>query len=146
MLDEWNFYNRECTSFVAWCLNSRNGIPFTNQYAGAARWGNAGDWGHVARSLGFAVDGSPAVGAVAWWSGGHVGWVSAVNGSSVYSGAVTADMTAVGGYGSGGRGFGGGVRREPDNVVPQRLVADGTGKRGSGGALGGDEQGAESLG
>ena len=83
MLDEWNFYNRECTSFVAWCLNSRNGIPFTNQYAGAARWGNAGDWGHVARSLGFAVDGSPAVGAVAWWSGGHVGWVSAVNGSSV---------------------------------------------------------------
>lgn len=22
LVDEWNFYNRECTSFTAWCLNS----------------------------------------------------------------------------------------------------------------------------
>lgn len=83
VVDEWNFYNRECTSFVAWCLNSRNGVPFTNQYAGAARWGNAGEWGNVARNRGFVVDGNPAVGSVAWWSSGHVGWVSAVNGTRV---------------------------------------------------------------
>ena len=27
-LECWNFYNRECTSFAAWCLVSRNGIEF----------------------------------------------------------------------------------------------------------------------
>ncbi|MBR4575932.1 MAG: InlB B-repeat-containing protein [Clostridia bacterium] len=83
LVDDWNFYSRECTSFVAWCLNTRNGIPFTNQYAGASKWGNAGEWAGVARSLGYVVDGNPAVGAVAWWSSGHVGWVSEVNGTSV---------------------------------------------------------------
>ena len=24
LIDPWRFLNRECTSFVAWCLNSRN--------------------------------------------------------------------------------------------------------------------------
>ena len=53
LVDKWNFYNRECTSFVAWCLNSRNGIPFTNQYGGVTRWGNAKEWGEVAKKLGY---------------------------------------------------------------------------------------------
>jgi len=89
LVDRWNFYNRECTSFVAWCLNSRNEISFTNQYMGVSRWGNAGDWAEVARGLGMTVDMNPAVGAVAWWgvsatsSTGHVAWVSAVNGDTV---------------------------------------------------------------
>ncbi len=84
--DEWNFYNRECTSFVAWCLNSRNGVYFTNQYGGVTRWGNAKQWGGVATSLGIAVNGNPAVGSVAWSSEGtwgHVAWVKAVNGNNV---------------------------------------------------------------
>jgi surface antigen len=87
IVDPWNFYNRECTSFAAWCLNSRNGVKFTNQYLGASRWGNANTWGMVAKSLGVTVNMTPAVGAIAWWTTGkygHVAWVSAVNGSSVF--------------------------------------------------------------
>lgn len=85
VVDEWNFYNRECTSFVAWCLNSRNGVAFTNWYGGV-RWGNANNWGNAAKSIGIAVDSTPAVGAVAWSNSGqygHVAWVSAVNGNNV---------------------------------------------------------------
>lgn len=84
--DEWNFAYRQCTSFVAWRLNSANGIPFSNQYGGLYRWGDAGQWAASARSLGIAVDTVPEVGAIAW-SGplyadasfyGHVAWVSQV--------------------------------------------------------------------
>lgn len=83
LVDPWNFYNRECTSFVAWRLNSANGVGFTNQYKGVARWGNAKEWGGVARSVGIPVNGTPARGAVAWSSAGefgHVAWVAGVNG------------------------------------------------------------------
>ncbi|MBQ6998950.1 MAG: RICIN domain-containing protein [Clostridia bacterium] len=83
VVDEWNFYNRECTSFVAWCLNSRNGVSFTNQYGGVARWGNANEWGAVAKKLGIAVDNVPAIGSVAWWSSCHVAWVKAIEGNYV---------------------------------------------------------------
>ena len=86
VVDEWNFYNRECTSFVAWRLNSANGIRFTNQYAGQARWGNAIQWGDAARRAGIPVNSTPAVGAVAWSNAGtygHVAWVAAVSGSTV---------------------------------------------------------------
>lgn len=85
LVDPWNFYNRECTSFVAWCLNSRNGVAFTNWYGGV-RWGHAKNWGNAARSIGITVNSSPAVGSVAWSNSGtygHVAWVSAVNGNSV---------------------------------------------------------------
>lgn len=85
VIDEWNFYNRECTSFVSWCLNSRNGINFHNWY-GNIRWGDATDWGSVARRLGIPVDQNPSVGAIAWWDSGtygHVAWVKEVNGNNV---------------------------------------------------------------
>lgn len=82
VVDKWNFLNRECTSFVAWCLNSRNGVAFTNQYGGVDRWGNASAWGGVAKNLGIAVDMNPAPGSVWWSSNGHVAWVREVNGSS----------------------------------------------------------------
>ena len=49
-IDPWNFYYRQCTSFVAWCLNSRNKINFTNQYGGVARWGHGKEWATAARS------------------------------------------------------------------------------------------------
>ena len=90
VVDEWNFYNRECTSFAAWCLNSRNGFGFHNWYGGI-QWGNANTWNDAASRLGFAVNSTPAVGAIAYWesghggagSVGHVAWVKAVNGSQV---------------------------------------------------------------
>lgn len=89
LVDPWNFYNRQCTSFAAFCLNSRNGFAFHNHYGGR-HWGNAGYWGGVARGLGIAVDSNPAVGAIAWWdngsnggSMGHVAWVAEVAASTV---------------------------------------------------------------
>ena len=91
--DEYRFYKGECTSFVAWCLNSRNGVSFTNYYLGR-EWGDAKNWGSVARSLGITVDKNPAVGSVAWSDNGtwgHVAWVYEVNGDKVsieeYSGS-----------------------------------------------------------
>lgn len=85
VVDEWNFYNRECTSFVAWRLNSRNGIKFTNWYGGQ-KWGHAKNWGITAKNIKVTVDMNPEVGSV-WWSDkgtyGHVAWVKAVNGNEV---------------------------------------------------------------
>ena len=78
--DEWRFYNRECVSFVAWCLNSRNHVAFSN-YMRGVWWGNANTWDDAARALGYTVDRTPAVGAVAYWESGyygHVAWVSAI--------------------------------------------------------------------
>jgi surface antigen len=81
VIDPWRFYNRECTSFVAWRLNSRNGVAFNDYYRGPL-WGNANNWGNAARSLGIPVNSTPAVGSVAWSNAGtfgHVAWVSDVN-------------------------------------------------------------------
>ena len=82
LFDPWLFYNRECTSFVAWRLNSRNGVAFRNWYGGP-RWGNANTWDDAARSVGIPVNGTPAVGAIAQRDAGsgHVAWVEAVNGN-----------------------------------------------------------------
>ncbi len=77
VLDTWREYNRECTSFVAFRLSSRNGfeMPF---------YANAADWGTKAAALGYAVNSTPAVGAVAWSSSPqHVAWVEAISGASV---------------------------------------------------------------
>lgn len=83
LVDPWTFYNRECTSFVAWRLNSVNGANFTNSMRGpngkAGRFGNADNWGPNARAVGYSVNNTPAVGSVAWWSSTHVAWVAQVN-------------------------------------------------------------------
>jgi len=71
--DPWGMYNRECVSFVAWRLHSRNGyeMPFHD---------DALNWGPRARARGVTVDRIPTVGSVAWYAYGHVAWVEAVNG------------------------------------------------------------------
>jgi surface antigen len=79
MFDNWREYNRECTSFAAWALASRNGfnMPFND---------NANRWGDRARALGYHVDGSPAVGSIAWSDAGrygHVAYVVDVSGGTV---------------------------------------------------------------
>lgn len=89
-VDQWNFYTRECTSFVAWRINNDLGIPFTNQYGNPAggRWGNAEHWDDAAASIGIGVDGNPTANSVAVWdpgvggvgSAGHVAFVMSVNG------------------------------------------------------------------
>src|SRR5215210_5461640 len=89
LVDPWNFYNRECTSFVAWRLNHDAGIAFHNWYKGH-HWGDAAIWKQAALDSGVKVDGTAKVGAVAWWakgsagsSSGHVAWVMAVDSSSI---------------------------------------------------------------
>lgn len=82
-VDAWNFYQCECTSFVAWCLNARNGVGFHNYYGGV-KWSNAKNWKNAAQAIGITVNGNPAVGSVAYdgsGSTGHVAWVTAVNGN-----------------------------------------------------------------
>ena len=76
LVDDWGEYNRECTSFVAWRLHSRNGfeMPFHD---------NASGWGTDAKARGYVVNTTPAVGSVAWDPNGHVAWVEAVSGSNV---------------------------------------------------------------
>jgi surface antigen len=79
--DAWHFYQGQCTSWVAYRLNEFKGIGFTNAYRGQA-WGDAASWGTAARKLGIAVNGTPAVGSVAWYSTGiygHVAYVEQVN-------------------------------------------------------------------
>ncbi|MFJ7215205.1 CHAP domain-containing protein [Amycolatopsis sp. NPDC098790] len=78
--DSWGYENRECTSFVAWRLHARNAFEMPRAI------GNAGAWGAWFAQHGYAVDSSPAVGAIAE-SAGHVAWVEAVNGD----GSVTVE-------------------------------------------------------
>ncbi len=88
-VDPWNFYNRECTSFVAWRLNHDVGIAFHNWYLGH-HWGDAAIWKRAALDSGVPVDGVAQRGAIAWWaqgspgsSSGHVAWVIGVTSSSI---------------------------------------------------------------
>jgi surface antigen len=79
VLDKWDFYEGQCTSWVAYRLGELNGIDFTDTYRGDGKWGSAVDWGSHAKALGIAVNGTPAVGSVAWYSSGHVAYVDYVN-------------------------------------------------------------------
>lgn len=80
VLDSWREWNRECTSFVAWRLASRE--DFTMPFNADATY-----WGTKAAGLGYSVNSTPTVGAVAWdQSGGHVAFVQAVT-----SGGITIE-------------------------------------------------------
>ena len=89
LVDPWLFYNRECTSFVAWRLNNDADVPFHNYYLGV-HWGDASHWKYAANRVGIPVDDTPKVGSVAWWaagspgsSRGHVAWVMGRTSSSI---------------------------------------------------------------
>ena len=58
LVDPWMFYNRECTSFVAWRLNHDAGVDFSNYYLGV-HWGDASNWKYAANQVGVPVDASP---------------------------------------------------------------------------------------
>jgi len=84
-VDPWNYYKCQCTSFVAWRINKRLGIKFTNQYKGT-NWGNANTWDEAAKRTGVKVNSTPVPGAIAQsnaGSAGHVAWVTAVSGNKV---------------------------------------------------------------
>jgi surface antigen len=92
LVDPWQFYNRECTSFVAWRLNSENQVAFDDYWQGQ-HWGNASHWKAAADALDIPVDNHATRGSVAWWaagsagsSRGHVAWVQTVG-----DGAITIE-------------------------------------------------------
>jgi surface antigen len=81
-----HFYIRECTDFVAWRMNRDTGHTapasfwFTDWMPNSGNvWGNAVNWETHAKALGYRVDSSPAVGAVAYFSYGHVAYVESIN-------------------------------------------------------------------
>lgn len=90
-LDPWGFYTGYCTSFVAFRLSQEgvrfHGASLRGPNGQTAFFGNGGSWDAAARSIGYAVDSRPSVGAVAvwhggedhaWW-GGHVAYVMAID-------------------------------------------------------------------
>jgi surface antigen len=80
IVDRWNFYTRECTSFAAWRLHNRDGINFSNSYRGQ-HWGNAGHWYTAAKAAGITVNRTPKVGAIAVntvHKVGHVAYIEKV--------------------------------------------------------------------
>lgn len=84
-VDKWSFYACQCTSFVAWRINDRLGIDFTNQYKGC-NYGNANTWDECAKQTGVTINSTPKPGAVAQSNAGgygHVAWVAAVDGDTV---------------------------------------------------------------
>ena len=80
--DSRGFLQGQCTSWVAYRLAMRNGLSFTNWYAGR-HWGNASEWGKVAKHIGYKPDKTPAIGAIGWYKRGHVSYVE-----DVYSGGT----------------------------------------------------------
>jgi PKD repeat protein/surface antigen len=84
-VDPWHFFYRQCTSFVAWRMENNNGIDFDNNM-NDGHWGNAYNWDDNAILLGYTVNSTAAVGAIAQWNEtevgggyGHVAWVQSVN-------------------------------------------------------------------
>jgi surface antigen len=89
LVDPWQFYNRECTSWVAWRLNSENKVDFYNYWQGQ-HWGDASHWKAAAVAAGVRVDNKANRGAVAWWaagsagsSRGHVAWVQTAGADAI---------------------------------------------------------------
>lgn len=80
--DYWNFFQGQCTSWVAYRLHELNGITISG---GPTNWSGADNWYAYAKDHGISVTTSPAVGSVAWWPnsnahiGGHVAYVEQVN-------------------------------------------------------------------
>lgn len=77
--DKYRFYQGQCVSWVAHRLNTINGVPMVNDVFHGKHWGSANAWGGIAQQVGYRVDQTPAKGAVAWYSRGHVAYVEQVN-------------------------------------------------------------------
>lgn len=79
-VDSWGYYTGNCTSFVA------NRLHNVNHFEVPRAMGNGAQWGAVARSLGYRVDNTPAVGSVAYYTDGvygQVAWVAEIVGGNI---------------------------------------------------------------
>jgi surface antigen len=95
-LSPLNYYYRQCVDFVAWRLNRDAGstsAPWKYVWSNLTpNGGNASEWKAAWEAHGWKTSNKPVVGAVAWFTGNHVAYVKAVNGSNVvieeYNGMV----------------------------------------------------------
>lgn len=98
--DPWGFPKRQCTSFVAWYLNS-HGVPFaerTEGPGGVGTFGNASTWATGASAAGFVVSTKPAIGSIAQWRSAepwHPGSASASPANACGSGGHVAVVLSV---------------------------------------------------
>ena len=81
-LSPLNYYYRECVDFVAWRLNRDAGsthAPFKWVWSNLTpNGGNASQWKSAWLNHGWATGATPQVGAVAWFTYNHVGYVSGI--------------------------------------------------------------------
>ena len=77
ILDNWNEWICECTSYVADKLNER-GVPFTDHYKGVL-WKSGGNWINAATLAGVPYNKTPRRGDVARIGLNHVAYVEAVD-------------------------------------------------------------------
>ena len=77
ILDKWNEWICECTSYVADKLNER-GVPFTARYRNVL-WSGAINWINSATLAGVPYNTTPQRGDIAWFKYGHVAYVEAVD-------------------------------------------------------------------
>lgn len=90
VVDQWNTYTRNCTSYAMWKINQA-GLAFNNNPTGpngqSTTLGNAGSWDEHASDIGYTVNNTPTVGNPVNWeagsggagSAGHVAWVEQIN-------------------------------------------------------------------
>ncbi|HSH31351.1 MAG TPA: CHAP domain-containing protein, partial [Candidatus Saccharimonadales bacterium] len=91
-VDDWGFYSRQCTSFVAWW---RAAHGYRQPAWGRMGYADAKTWGNWARASGFRVDRTPEVGAIGVYTSGtygHVMIVIGVLGNSVRVANYNADF------------------------------------------------------
>jgi len=91
-VDRWNFYKRECTSFVAYRLNKV--MQFSNLMRGG-HFGNAENWDDNARAIGMKVNRRPTVGSVMVRNSGTFGHVAIV--ARVRRGRILVEQYNAGG-------------------------------------------------
>lgn len=81
-LSPLNYYYRQCTDFVAWRLNrdaATTSAPFRFVWSNLTPGGgDASQWQWAWQNKGWTVSTAPVVGAVAWFSGNHIGYVKSV--------------------------------------------------------------------
>ncbi|MBR2810028.1 MAG: Ig-like domain-containing protein [Solobacterium sp.] len=80
-IDAYGFNCGNCTSFAAWCMDTRNHYRISNY---ELHLGDAKDWAENARKHGYRVDDQPAVGAIIkLFNAKHVAWVREVRDHTV---------------------------------------------------------------
>jgi surface antigen len=77
ILDKWNFWECECTSYAANKVNE-SGVPFNSHYKNT-KWGNAVNWINAATLAPVPFSKTPRRGDIAWFAYGHVAYVEAVD-------------------------------------------------------------------